>query len=79
MPDAAYAAFVEDCRRERASLIGLIEAMENKMLGAGLPITIPESMNAPTQALVASMQRTLADLETLISQYEADTASNEQA
>jgi|HubBroStandDraft_2_1064218.scaffolds.fasta_scaffold2276435_2 hypothetical protein len=78
MPDAAYAAFIEDCRRERASLIGLIEAMENKMLGAGLPITIPEPMNAPTQALVTSMQRTLADLEVLISQYEADTASKEQ-
>jgi hypothetical protein len=77
MPDTAYAAFIEDCRRERASLIGLIEAMENKMLGAGLPISIPESMNAATQTLVTSMQRTLVDLETLISQFEADSASKE--
>ena len=76
MPDAAYAAFIEDCRRERASLIGLIEAMENKMLGAGMPITIPEFMNAPTQALLTGMQGTLADLETLIARYEADPASN---
>jgi hypothetical protein len=75
MPDAAYAAFIEDCRRERASLIGLIEAMENKMLGVGVPITIPDSMNAQTKAVVTSMQRTLADLETLIDQYEADPAS----
>jgi len=37
MPDSNYAAFIEDCRRERASLVGLIEAMENKMLGAGCP------------------------------------------
>lgn len=75
MSNTAYAAFIEDCRRERVTLIGLIEAMENKMLGAGLPITIPDSMNAPTQALVISMQRTLADLNTLIAQYEADTTS----
>jgi hypothetical protein len=72
MPDSNYAAFIEDCRRERASLIGLVEAMENKMLGAGLPITIPHAMNAPTEALVASMTRTIGDLDTLIAAYEAN-------
>ena len=72
MPDSNYAAFIEDCRRERASLIGLVEAMESKMLGAGLPITIPQAMNAPTEALVASMTRAIRDLDTLISAYEAN-------
>ena len=72
MPDSNYAAFIEDCRRERASLIGLVEAMESKMLGAGLPITIPQAMNAPTEALVASMTRTIGDLDTLIAAYEAN-------
>ena len=72
MPDSNYAAFIEDCRRERASLIGLVEAMENKMLGAGLPITIPQAMNAPTEALIASMTRTIGDLDTLIAAYEAN-------
>ena len=71
MPDSNYAAFIEDCRSERASLIGLVEAMENKMLGAGLPMTVPEALNAPTQALLASMTRTITDLETLIAAYEA--------
>jgi hypothetical protein len=77
MPDTGYAAFVEDCRRQRASLIGLIEAIENKMLGAGVPIVIPESMNALTQALLASMQHTLAVLKRLIAQYETDPAFKE--
>lgn len=72
MPDSNYAAFIEDCRRERASLIGLVEAMENRMLGAGMPITIPDAMNAPTEALVTSMTRTIRDLDTLIATYEAD-------
>ena len=67
-----YAAFIEDCRQERASLIGLVEAMESKMLGAGLPMTIPQAMNAPTEALVASMTRAIRDLDTLISAYEAN-------
>lgn len=72
MPDSNYAAFIEDCRRERASLIGLVEAMESRMLGAGLPITIPQAMNAPTEALIASMTRAIGDLDTLISTYEAN-------
>lgn len=72
MPDSNYAAFIEDCREERASLIGLVEAMENKMLGAGMPMTIPQALNAPTQVLVASMTRVIGDLDTLIAAYEAN-------
>ena len=71
MPDSNYAAFIEDCRRERASLVGLIEAMENKMLGAGLPMTIPQALDAPTTALIASMTRAVGDLDALITAYEA--------
>ena len=43
-----FAGFIEDCRRERAALIGLVEALENKMLGAGMPIIIPASLNKLT-------------------------------
>jgi hypothetical protein len=72
MPDSNYAAFIEDCRRERASLVGLIEAMENKMLGAGLPMTIPQALDAPTKTLIASMTRAVGDLDALITAYEAN-------
>ena len=72
MPDSNYAAFIEDCRQERASLIGLVEAMESKMLGPGLPMAAPQSLNAPTQALIASMTRTVTDLDALIAAYEAN-------
>jgi len=72
MPDSNYAAFIEDCRRERASLVGLIEAMENKMLGAGLLMTIPEALNAPTKTLIGSMTRAVGDIDALITAYEAD-------
>lgn len=72
MPDSNYAAFIEDCRRERAALIGLVEAMESKMLGAGMPMTIPQALNAPTEALLASMTRVIGDLDTLIAAYEAN-------
>lgn len=70
MSDTAYAAFIEDCRRERATLIGLIEAVENKMLAPGSPIEVPENMAATTQTALLSMQRTVSDLSTLIGQYE---------
>jgi hypothetical protein len=72
MSDSNYAAFIEDCRQERASLIGLVEAMESKMLGAGMPMTVPQAMNAPTEALVASMTRAITDLDILITAYEAN-------
>ena len=50
MTDSAYANFIEDCVQERASLIGLIEAIESKMLAPGMPITIPEAMDAKVNA-----------------------------
>ena len=40
MPDSAYAAFIDDCVQERASLIGLIESIESKMLAPGIAIVI---------------------------------------
>jgi hypothetical protein len=46
MSDAAYANLIEDCLQERASLIGLIEAIESKMLAPGMPIAIPKVMDA---------------------------------
>jgi hypothetical protein len=39
--DSVYASFIQDCVEERASLIGLMEAMQNKMLAPGMPIAIP--------------------------------------
>ena len=50
MTDSAYANFIEDCLQERASLIGLIEAIESKMLAPGMPIAIPEAMDAKVEA-----------------------------
>jgi hypothetical protein len=72
MPDSNYAAFIEDCRQQQALLIGLVEAVENKMLSAGLPMTIPDALNARTQALIVSLTRAITDLETLIAAYEAN-------
>lgn len=72
MPDTAYAEFIEDCRRQRASLIGLVEAMENGMIGPGQPMTAPASVAAPQQAARQSLQQALADLEKLIAAYEAN-------
>jgi hypothetical protein len=72
VPDSNYAAFIQDCRDQRAALIGLVEAMNTKMLGAGMPITIPDAMNEPTKAMVASMVRAIEDLGTLIAAYEAN-------
>jgi hypothetical protein len=35
-------------------------------------MTVPQAMNAPTEALVASMTRVIEDLGTLIAAYEAN-------
>ena len=67
-----FAGFIEDCRRERAALIGLVEALENKMLGAGMPIIIPASLNKLTADTLDGFKRTVADLEALIAAYEAN-------
>jgi hypothetical protein len=73
MSDSAYAAFVEDCVQERASLIGLIEAIQNRMLAPGMPITIPEAMTAKVEATLAAFEQSVAKLNILIDAYEADT------
>jgi hypothetical protein len=72
MADATYAEFIEDCRRQRASLIGLIEAMENGMLGPGQPMTAPAGLAGPEHAVRESLEHALADLEKLIAAYEAN-------
>jgi len=75
MPDSNFAAFIEDCRQEHAALVGLVEAMENRMLGPGLPMAIPQALNAPLDTLVAGMTRTISDLDALITAYEANPDS----
>jgi len=72
MSDSAYANFIEDCLQERASLIGLIEAIESKMLAPGMPITIPETMAAKVEATLAGFKQAVAQLNILIDAYEAD-------
>jgi hypothetical protein len=72
MSDSAYAALIEDCVQERASTIGIIEAIENKMLAPGMPIAIPEAMNAKVEATLAAFKQAVAQLNILIDAYEAD-------
>ena len=71
MEKSGYAAFIDQCRDERASLMGTIHMMEDRKLGVGTPITIPAAMNHATVAAVASMRRTVAELDALIAAYEA--------
>ena len=72
MPDSAYDAFIEDCLQERASLIGLIEAIESKALAPGMPLLIPDGMNATVASTLAAFKQTVARLNALIDAYEAD-------
>ncbi len=72
MPDFAYATFIEDCRRERAHLVDLIEALEGNRMNPGMPITIPGPLIAATAATLVSFQKALAQLNTLIDAYEAN-------
>jgi hypothetical protein len=69
MPDSAYAAFIEDCRQERAHLIGLIEALEGKRINPGAPIAVPDTMQAATAATLLSLQAAVAQLNTLLEAY----------
>jgi hypothetical protein len=73
MPDIAYATFIEDCRQERAHLFGLIEALEGNRMNPGMPITIPGALIAATAATLVSFQNTVAQLNTLIDAYEANS------
>ena len=72
MSDSGYAAFIEDCVQERASLMGLIEAIESTMLAPGIPIAVPEGMNANVEATLAAFKQTVAQLNILINAYEAE-------
>ena len=72
MPDSAYAGLIKDCIQERASLIGLIEAIQNRMLAPGMPITIPEAVTAKVDATLAAFEQSVVQLNMLIDAYEAD-------
>ncbi|HEY4275383.1 MAG TPA: hypothetical protein VGM68_07870 [Rhizomicrobium sp.] len=72
MSDSPYALFIEDCRIERAKLIGLIEAIQGKRMDPGAPIEIPYALAAQTEAVVQSFQKTLVALNALIDAYDAD-------
>jgi hypothetical protein len=71
MPDSPYDAFIEDCLQERASLVGLIEAIDTGMLAPGMPITIPDDMKARVASTLAAFKQTVAQLNELIDAYEA--------
>ena len=71
MPDSAYDAFIEDCLQERASLIGLIEAIETGMLAPGMPIAIPDGMIGTVASTLDAFKQTVAQLNALIDAYEA--------
>jgi len=70
--DSAYSNFLEDCVQQRASLMGLIEAIENKMLAPGMPITIPDAMDAKVKATLAAFEQAVAQLNFLIDAFEAN-------
>lgn len=72
MSEAGYDSLIKDCTEVRASLIGLIEAIENKMLAPGMPITIPEAMTAKVNATLVAFDQSVAQLNILIDAYEAD-------
>ena len=71
--DPAFTMFVEDCRTERASLIGLIEAFQGKRMNPGAPIAVPDALTGATDAVIGSFQQTLLALNKLIDAYDAHT------
>jgi len=72
MSDPAFSMFVEDCRSERASLIGMIEAFQGKRMNPGTPLEIPDALAEATEAVVLSFQQTLLALNKFIDVYDAD-------
>jgi hypothetical protein len=72
MPDDAYAAFVEDCRQERAHIIGLVEALQGHRMNPGMPIAIPDHLAAATASTLAAFETALAQLNALIDAYNAN-------
>lgn len=71
MADANYTDFIEACRLERASLTGLIEAIQGRRMDPGAPIEIPASMAAITDATLAALEAALVQLQALIDAYDA--------
>jgi len=70
MSDPGHGAFIEDCVQERASLIGLVEAISSRTLAPGIPIAVPEWMNTKVEAMLAAFKQTVAQLNILIDAYE---------
>jgi hypothetical protein len=57
---------------ERASLTGLIEALEAKRLSPSAPITVPGPLIAATAETLVAFQSTIAQLNALIDAYDAN-------
>jgi hypothetical protein len=72
MQDSAYAAFIEDCRQERAHIIGLVEALQGQRMNPGMPITIPDHLAATTASTLAAFEAALVQLNALIDAYDAN-------
>ena len=70
MSDTAYAAFIEDCRDQRAALTGLIEALQGLRMNPGAPIAIPPA-DAATDATLQAFQDARLALNRLIDAYDA--------
>lgn len=71
MPDTAYATFIEDCRTERASLTGLIEALQGLRMNPGAPIAIPPELAGATDTAMQAFQDARRALNQLIDAYDA--------
>ncbi len=72
MSDPAFSMFVEDCRTERASLIGMIEAFQGQRMNPGAPLEIPDALAGVTETVVVSFQQALLALNKFIDAYDAD-------
>jgi hypothetical protein len=71
MSDSPYATFIEDCRQERAHLVGLIEALEGNRINPGARIVIPAPLITTTEQALAAFQETVIRLNALIDAYDA--------
>lgn len=71
MEDHGYAAYIEECRHERARLAELIQRMEDRKLSTGESITIPHALYHHTVGVLAALRRTIAELDALIADFEA--------
>jgi hypothetical protein len=71
MPGFVYAEFIEVCRQERASLTGLIEALEGERMDPGAPLIVPGPMVSATAATLVALQTAVRQLNVLLSAYEA--------